>query len=207
MPSEKELNRMFNEYKILLDNYGYSEKSLGWNKPKHIDRFKGVLTPWIHLKENKNISILDYGCGLGHLYEFLKLNGFKWSYLGIDINKKFINEAQKIQSNNLFLHSDISNLAKDTKFDLIFMIGTFNRKFNDSEELLKSSIKDCISKANLGVNLASLSPWALQKYKDNYYPELSLFEECIDRNQVYAMNIRSNIILGEIMVDFFINSK
>ena len=47
---------MFNEYKILLDNYGYSEKSLGWNKPKHIDRFKGVLTPWIHLRKTKHIN-------------------------------------------------------------------------------------------------------------------------------------------------------
>lgn len=205
MPNEKELQKMFDEYKELYNNYGYSEKSLGWNKPKHLDRFSGVTKPWSHIKKEKNITILDYGCGLGHLYEFLKLEGFQWQYTGIDINKELIIEAKRIHPNVNFLATDINKINDDLKFDLIFIVGTFNRRFSDSDNLLQSSIKESLNKANLGVNLALLSPWALKKYKSNYYPNLSLLEKCVDRNKAYAMNIRSDVILGEIMVDFFVN--
>lgn len=205
MPSKEELEKMFDEYNSLFDKNGYSEKSVGWNKPKHNKRFKIALDEWEFLKDDSSISVLDIGCGLGHLYEYLVKNNFKWQYKGIDLNKKLIKNANKIHNCELFFEDDIDSIEINKNFDLIFIIGTFNRKFNDSKLQLQSLLTKSFKISNLGVHLSLLAPWALKKYDSNFYPSLKLLEECMDRKYVSSMNLKSDVILGEMSINYFKN--
>ena len=83
-----------------------------------------------HLPENKDLNILDIGCGMGHFLYFLGKEGYK-NCLGIDISKENI-EFCKEKKFNVKLCDAFEFLTEKTKhFDLIVMndlIEHFNKQ-------------------------------------------------------------------------------
>ena len=66
----------------------------------------------------KNINLLDLGCGTGKLLEYY--NDYIDFYIGVDHSDKMINQALKIYTNHLFINDDISNYQNiEFKFDII----------------------------------------------------------------------------------------
>ena len=92
-----------------------------------------------------NDSVLDIGCGVAHLYEFLKMGGWNGKYLGIDPNKKAID---MIDENINAVHGTIEDLD-DTKYDWVVATGVFNLGL--TEDLTFSIIHNMICRANKGV--------------------------------------------------------
>ncbi len=100
------LKRLSKHYDNLFLKYGNSPKSSQWsNNQTNNVRFH-ILTEDILL--GKNISILDFGCGIGSLYKFLNFF-FKGSCTGIDISKlQILFAKQNISSKRaLFYHQNI----------------------------------------------------------------------------------------------------
>ena len=77
-------------YKKCFEDHGDNHLGVDW--PKYDDtltRYKVMLDL---INENNKVSLLDFGCGLGHLYKFI-LNEKKENeivYSGLDINEKFL---------------------------------------------------------------------------------------------------------------------
>ena len=92
-----------------------------------------------------NDSVLDIGCGVAHLYEFLKMGGWNGKYLGVDPNKKAID---MIDENINAVHGTIEDLD-DTKYDWVVANGVFNLGL--TENLTFSIIHNMICRANRGV--------------------------------------------------------
>ena len=92
-----------------------------------------------------NDSVLDIGCGVAHLYEFLKMGGWNGEYLGIDPNKKAID---MIDENINAVHGTIEDLD-DTKYDWVVATGVFNLGL--TEDVTFSIIHNMICRANRGV--------------------------------------------------------
>ena len=92
-----------------------------------------------------NDSVLDIGCGVAHLYEFLKMGGWNGEYLGVDPNKKAID---MIDENINAIHGTIEDLD-DTKYDWVVATGVFNLGL--TEALTFSIIHNMICRANRGV--------------------------------------------------------
>ena len=92
-----------------------------------------------------NDSVLDIGCGVAHLYEFLKMGGWNGEYLGVDPNKKAID---MIDENINAVHGTIEDLD-DTKYDWVVATGVFNLGL--TEDVTFSIIHNMICRANKGV--------------------------------------------------------
>ena len=92
-----------------------------------------------------NDSVLDIGCGVAHLYEFLKMGGWNGEYLGIDPNKKAID---MVDENINAVHGTIEDLD-DTKYDWVVATGVFNLGL--TEDITFSIIHNMICLANRGV--------------------------------------------------------
>ena len=92
-----------------------------------------------------NDSVLDIGCGVAHLYEFLKMGGWNGEYLGVDPNKKAID---MIDENINAVHGTIEDLD-NTKYDWVVATGVFNLGL--TEDLTFSIIHNMICRANRGV--------------------------------------------------------
>ena len=112
-----------------------------------------------------NDSVLDIGCGVAHLYEFLKMGGWNGKYLGIDPNKKAID---MIDENINAMHGTIEDLPDFMKYDWVIASGVFNLGL--TENLTFSIIHNMISHANKGIIFNMLqAPYEDPKY-EAYYP-------------------------------------
>ena len=112
-----------------------------------------------------NDSVLDIGCGVAHLYKFLKMGGWNGKYLGVDPNKKAID---MIDENINAMHGTIEDLPDFMKYDWVIASGVFNLGL--TENLTFSIIHNMISHANKGIIFNMLqAPYPDSKY-EAYYP-------------------------------------
>jgi ubiquinone/menaquinone biosynthesis C-methylase UbiE len=110
-------------YGILFDNF--DKKSL-FKEPYQLLK-KRFIRNKINIKNFKNKTAIDLGCGNGRYTFALKKLGFK-KVVGIDISKKNIYNAKKKKIKNVsFFNGNILklNFIKE-KFDFIFSYGVFH---------------------------------------------------------------------------------
>tara|TARA_B100000963_G_C22568258_1_gene644787 strand:- start:720 stop:1346 length:627 start_codon:yes stop_codon:yes gene_type:complete len=205
MPKLDELENMLKEYSEWFSRFGDSYESVGWNKPKHNIRFKELIQPWASYISDPNeklISILDLGCGLGHLKEYLDLEFNNFDYSGLDLNREFINQCIIKFPDSKFICSEASNI--EGEYDLVLSSGLFNRKFEDSSKFLKETILTSLNSARLGVSFNILSFSALEKNEKNFYCHLKDIEEIVqDRTICSGFKIDGSSIPGELTVTIF----
>ena len=131
-------------YSKYIEKYSKNQpECVGW-----LDGSKNVLIRNQKIYEagiGDNDSVLDIGCGVAHLYKFLKMGGWNGKYLGVDPNKKAID---MIDENINAVHGTIEDLD-DTKYDWVVATGVFNLGL--TEDLTFSIIHNMICRANRGV--------------------------------------------------------
>jgi|TARA_B100000929_G_scaffold102206_1_gene80789 2-polyprenyl-3-methyl-5-hydroxy-6-metoxy-1,4-benzoquinol methylase len=104
-------------------------------------------------------SILDVGCGVGHLHTYLTNKGWNGKYLGFDPNEKAIDLVdEEINA----IHGTIEDLD-ETKYDWVIANGVFNLGLK--EEHAFWIIENMLKRANKGIIFNML----LAPYQDDRY--------------------------------------
>ena len=145
--------------------YQKSPVAVGWldGKQNQAKRFQTLLD--IGVQEGD--SILDLGCGLGHMVEHLEKIGLNVRYTGIDTNKRSIQQAYQF-GEATYIHGTIFDIQD--RYDWGLASGVFNIEF-PKEEMLKT-INELLSKVNKGVAFNLLSNSANNNLTyENYIPE------------------------------------
>ena len=145
--------------------YQKSPVAVGWldGKQNQAKRFETLLN--IGVQEGD--SILDLGCGLGHMVEHLEKIGLNVRYTGIDTNKRSIQQAYQF-GEATYIHGTIFDIQD--RYDWGLASGVFNIEF-PKEEMLKT-INELLSKVNKGVAFNLLSNSANNNLTyENYIPE------------------------------------
>ena len=145
--------------------YQKSPVAVGWldGKQNQAKRFETLLN--IGVQEGD--SILDLGCGLGHMVEHLEKIGLNVRYTGIDTNKRSIQQAYQF-GEAAYIHGTIFDIQD--RYDWGLASGVFNIEF-PKEEMLKT-INELLSKVNKGVAFNLLSNSANNNLTyENYIPE------------------------------------
>ena len=94
--------------------------SVGWVSSQSQNSRFGVFLRYIDDKS----SVLDYGCGVGDLFRYLKNRRKNIQYLGVDIQPKMINNSKsKYPKGKFELVNDIRDVSG--KFDWIVASGVF----------------------------------------------------------------------------------
>lgn len=80
---------------------------------------------------NKNISVLDIGCGTGYVRSILENLGYEGEYLGIDVFKesKFSYDSNKFKIS--FIQKPIEDLDVENRFDLVISNTSFEHIKDD----------------------------------------------------------------------------
>ncbi len=130
-----------------------------------------------HLKSG-TAKILDVGCGLGALYDFLKREGYKVHYTGIDIAPEMIKECQRRYPEAVFEVRDIlQNPYKENSFDYVFLSGSVSLRLHNHERYVRRMIYRMFSFAKVALSFNLLSARALLESRVfqlddlRYYPE------------------------------------
>ncbi|MCG2689720.1 class I SAM-dependent methyltransferase [Candidatus Parcubacteria bacterium] len=176
-----------------LKTLGPIIRTLGWDtKENQFKRFQSAVS----LLNLQGKSVVDFGCGFGDFFEFLKINKIKVaSYLGIDINPGLLDEAKKRHKNGKFQCLNILlNQAKNKLADIGFAFGVLNfnlkgkpNNYDYSKEFIKRGYSLC--KEVFVVDM-------LSSYLTKNYPkEGFVFYHSPEKMFKFALGLTPNIIL------------
>lgn len=154
-----------NEYNNFLKKYKDDSRSsiVAWTLPGSQERNFKMVRQYI----NDGDSLLDYGCGIGDFIKDLKDNDINISnYLGVDINKNFINIAKETYpENNFKTIKSINDITEN--WDKIVAIGVFTW-FITKEEFIQiiEKLYDICNKQIIITVLKGKTPYSYEYYDD-----------------------------------------
>lgn len=166
------------DLKQIIDYYkvkGISEiinaaERVGWvNEESQYLRFE----IFYNLGINPESTIIDYGCGLGHMIDFLQERGHKTetNYIGIDILNEFILAAKKIYPKHKFITGDIFDVKQTS--DYILASGTFTIGISEAQMLIALRQAYNLAKQGIAFNLMHYKhPLSKEKHLHTYDPNM-----------------------------------
>ena len=156
--TRNDVESVINRYTKRYNEFGYSPKSLGWDKGKQDVRFD-ILSSQYNF-ENKHV--LDIGCGFGDFNNTLikKTNNYK--YTGIELVEALYLEAQNHYKNDNvnFVNENILEFSPEiNSFDYAVSSGVFNHKIcnNDNYKFIEDVIIKAMSLCKDGLAFDFLS--------------------------------------------------
>lgn len=165
---------IYKHYENCLDKYGDSYLGVDWPNKNDADKRYDIMLNVIKEK-NTNNSILDFGCGCGHLLEYIQKNHLNVKYSGLDISKKFYEICKEKYTEINFYNIDIlkDNLDNLPNFDYIILNGVFTEKRNLSDEemfdFFSNVLKILFKKVNIGIAFNVMCPIVDFKRNDLFY--------------------------------------
>jgi SAM-dependent methyltransferase len=108
-------------------------------------------------KDLKGKKILDYGCGKGDFYAFLKEKNIDVDYTGFDINAELIELAKRKYPECKFSVFDIEEEDLKEDFDYIFLCGVFNNRVEGIEDTIRNVLIRLFGHVREGLSFNGLS--------------------------------------------------
>jgi len=155
--SEKQAEdqRIVRYYSELLEKHGRSPQSLDWGSRRTQELRFRVLCDIAPLD---GCSLLDVGCGLGDLWEYLFQRGIGVSYTGYDYTPAMISEAQKRFPTVPFMVRDfLEEPGGDPRFDYVVASGIFALRQDHPMQYLLGMVRKMFDLCRKGVAFNSLS--------------------------------------------------
>lgn len=132
MKKEKVYRSIVSHYESCFDRYGDTHLGMDWPKLEDVEkRYTVMLDIVLFLRKNsREYSLLDFGCGAGHLLDYLRQKNLTmFNYAGLDISSKFISLCQTKYPGVPFIELDVLEQPdKLACYDLIVMNGVFTEK-------------------------------------------------------------------------------
>jgi 2-polyprenyl-3-methyl-5-hydroxy-6-metoxy-1,4-benzoquinol methylase len=143
---------LLNFYNRHLKDFGDSPQAVRWTQEGQLRRYVSLITIAGDFFGKK---VLDFGCGKGDFYGFMKKRGILVRYCGIDINENLVELARRKYPEAEFITIDIDETEFKRVFDIVFVCGVFNLRIAGIEELMKSILKKLynLCKESLHINL------------------------------------------------------
>ena len=154
---DKDIDRLRQHYSNLIKKYGDSPKGVQWTDKKTQEKRMAVLAEVGDLRFAK---VLDFGCGAGHLLEFLttQLN-FEGEYVGYDICSSMIHAAKRKFPNIRFEERNILKNHPNENFDYILANGVFNNRISDNWNFMRAILKRLFLHASKGISFNAMSTY------------------------------------------------
>ena len=128
--------KIIEHYEECFKKFGDTPQGVDWTKDEQVEFRYNTMIELINFREKsfhitENVSLLDYGCGLSHLYEYIVKNNIDYvEYTGLEISNKFFEVSRKKFPDNKYIKGDIlkdGDLLKNY-YDYIIMNGVFTEK-------------------------------------------------------------------------------
>jgi 2-polyprenyl-3-methyl-5-hydroxy-6-metoxy-1,4-benzoquinol methylase len=160
---KKELLYFYNRH---LKDFGDSPQAIRWTPEGQLRRYVSLITIAGDLSDKK---VLDFGCGKGDFYGFMKERGILTEYCGIDINENLIDLAKRKYPHAEFIAIDIDETEFNRAFDVVFICGVFNLRVAGIEELMKNVLKKLFKLCKEVLHLNLLTYYVPQRNVELFY--------------------------------------
>jgi len=161
-------DKIISYYESCLENHQDEVKMVGWRSRNRQDlRFK-VLA---QIGDLDGTSVLDLGCGLGALGEFLQREGVEVDYRGYEICGRTVRMARKLRPYLRMEEVDILEGAAAERFDWVLASGIFNLRLQDNDSFLERILSRAYDICRLGVGVNMLGTYVDYQDERLYYTD------------------------------------
>lgn len=157
------------DYYKELNNYDNDYDKVGWHSGEEgqKNRFKILLD--IGVKDGD--TILDFGCGLGDLYGYLRDNDYKVKYMGVDVCDFLIEQAKKKYPKGKFVTINNLDDITNSNIDWFIISGVFTYGYKIKEVL--NFLKQAFTMCNKGISFNMLE---FLEEKDEIYSPIKYYD-------------------------------
>ncbi len=196
-------SQLINHYEDCLARHGDSHRGVDWpNQQDAAARYQVMLD--VIRAQGERISLLDFGCGAAHLYEYLqeqKLN--RVEYTGLDLSAQFVALAQAKFPALPFYHADILATGEIAvpSFDYIILNGVLTEKlemsFAEMWDYTQRLLRAVFAKARCGIAFNVMSKQVEWERADLFHLPLDLLTGFLTRELSRHFVIRHDYGLYE----------
>jgi len=156
-------------YSSLFKKYGNNFQALNWGSEQSQKlRFKVL----VEIGMKKGDLVLDVGCGLGDLYQWLCENNKEVRYEGLDLTPDMIKSARERFPEGVFWEGTFNSLLEAEKpYDFVVASGIFAHRQLRPQAFLEDTIKGMYDRAIKGVAFNCLSSWREEQEQGEFYAD------------------------------------
>ncbi len=121
-----------------LRDHGDSPQAVRWTSEgqrRRHEAFRGIVG------DLAGKSLLDFGCGKGDFYGFLRERGSLGDYCGVDVNAGLTALARRKYPEAEFLALDIEETLWERRFDVVIACGVFNLRIGGIAASMPETVK------------------------------------------------------------------
>ena len=203
-----EYESIIRHYEECYKKYGDSNRGVDWPNEKDTLKRYQVMLELIKFDtyRKEEPTLLDFGCGLGHMYDFIKKNQINVKYAGLDISEIFVKKCREKYPLNQFYKTD---LIKDKdgsipQFDYIVMNGVLTEKrellYDEMLLYFKELIKKVYQNCNRGIAFNVMSKDVDWERDDLFHLPLNVLSEFLTKEVTRDFIIRYDYGLYEYTV-------
>jgi len=188
-----------------LERHGDTFEGVGWTKSQaNADKRYQVMLDLI--PEGEACSVLDFGCGAAHFYEYLRRQGRgEIRYSGLDLSQAYLSLCRSKHPDLTFYGDDILEAdAKVPPHDYVILNGVFNYKgdhsFDEMWAYSQRLLLRVLPLANRGLAFNAVSKYVDWERDDLFHLPFDLIAGFLDRNMSRRFTIRHDYGLYEYTV-------
>jgi SAM-dependent methyltransferase len=211
---DKSYKNIAEYYNKAFIEYGDTPEGLAWDNQTNLDKRYEVMFDLIKPKEQSHITnstLLDFGCGYGGFYKWLKDQTYYPKYTGIDINRMIIEKARKLYPEQPFGVIDIHNdndwesfnnpvICKES-YDYVVLNGVFTVKNTLAQDemwsFMTSTLEKLWIKTNKGVAFNIMSKMVDWERDDLFHVSFDKLSRWVYNNLSSKFTIRQDYSLRE----------
>jgi SAM-dependent methyltransferase len=181
-------------YRAGYKDHGDSPAALLTPKGRNNLRFRALLP----LIDKPGRSVLDYGCGLGYLFDYLQEQGASVRYAGMDMMPEFIDVCRQKHGDKAEFQLIEAEQPLERRFDLVFASGVFNIRSHADDGLSRAyataRLKQLFDAADVALVCDFLSPYVDFKQGDSQHFDTGFIAEFCARELSRRFVIRHDLL-------------
>jgi cyclopropane fatty-acyl-phospholipid synthase-like methyltransferase len=121
--------KIVKHYENCLEKFGDNHLGVDWPNPNDVKTRYQIMFELTFRNELSEFSLLDFGCGAAHFYDFLLEKNIRFLYTGMDLSNKFISLCRLKYPSEKFICCDILESPEVIEsYDYIVLNGVFTEK-------------------------------------------------------------------------------
>lgn len=134
-PRDMPYRHLADHYEACLDRHGDSHLGVDWPNAEDAETRYRVMLDVVLEPREPAVSLLDIGCGAGHLLDHIRATGQSFDYRGLDISQKFVDLCRTKFPDVTFHQTDLLRDGHTIDpADYVILNGVFTEKLGLSQE-------------------------------------------------------------------------
>lgn len=159
-------NKVSDYYSEKVRKFGSTPQGVDWNSVESQEMRFEQLSRVLPENEEESFTVLDYGCGYGACYSFLKTRYRNVQYTGFDISVDMIKKSKELFANTSTTW--VSNETSLQAVDYVIASGIFNVRLNFSDQAWHAYIIETLDRIN-GLAVKGFAFNLLTSYSDTEF--------------------------------------